>query len=118
MGWYGIWIEIGTVMTASAALGIAVDDTFHYLTWFRRATRDGLSQSEAVQFAHRRCARAMVQTTLICACGLLIFSISSFMPIVRFSMLMATLLVAALLGDLVFLPALLAGRMGRALTSR
>ncbi len=118
MGWSGIWIEIGTVMTASTALGIAVDDTLHYLTWFRRASRDGLQQHEAVGFAHRRCARAMVQTTLICACGLIVFSLSSFMPIVRFSGLMATLLLAALLGDLVFLPALLACRTGKAFLAK
>ncbi len=35
MGWLKIPIEIGSIMTASAAMGIAVDDTFHFLTWFR-----------------------------------------------------------------------------------
>ena len=39
MGWCSIWIEIGSIMTASAAMGIAVDDTFHLLTWYRRGLR-------------------------------------------------------------------------------
>jgi predicted RND superfamily exporter protein len=113
MGWTGIWIEIGSIMTASAAMGIAVDDTFHFLTWFRNGTGRGMPRQEALRFAFRRCAGAMFHTTLICSCGLLVFSLSSFMPIVRFSWLMAILLVAALVGDLVLLPALLASPLGR-----
>lgn len=118
MGWFHVWIEIGTVMTASAALGIAVDDTFHYLCWFRRASRRGLDRPQAIQLAYERCGRAMFQTTFICACGLLVFSLSSFMPIVRFSRLMAALLAVALVGDLVFLPAILACPLGKVFVRR
>ncbi len=113
MGWLGIWIEIGSIMTASAAMGIAVDDTFHFLAWFRASTGGGLSRREALRFAFNRCAGAMVHTTLIGAGGLLVFSLSAFMPIVRFAWLMAVLLLAALLGDLLLLPALLAGPAGK-----
>ncbi len=113
MGWLGIWIEIGSIMTASAAMGIAVDDTFHFLAWFRADTGVGRSRRESLRFAFNRCAGAMIHTTLIAAGGLLVFSLSSFMPIVRFAWLMAVLLLAALLGDLVLLPALLAGPLGK-----
>ena len=41
MGWLDRPIEIGSVMTASVALGIAVDDTIHFLTWYRRGTMKG-----------------------------------------------------------------------------
>ena len=118
MGWTGQLIEIGSVMTASAALGIAVDDTFHFLTWFRRGSAEGMSRSQALRYAYRRCAEAMISTTLICSSALVIFSISSFMPVVHFAWLMVTLLVAALIGDLVFLPAMLAGPIGRVFQPR
>jgi len=36
MGLIGVPLEIGSIMTASVALGIAVDDTLHFITWFRR----------------------------------------------------------------------------------
>ena len=36
LGWVAMPLDIGSVMTASVALGIAIDDTFHYLTFFRR----------------------------------------------------------------------------------
>jgi len=113
MGWSGVLIEIGSVMTASAALGIAVDDTIHFLTWFRRGIAQGMSRAEALRFSYGHCAKAMVHTTLICGSGLLVFVFSSFMPIVHFAWLMAVLLIAALLGDLIFLPAMLAGPLGR-----
>ncbi|MFW6171436.1 MAG: efflux RND transporter permease subunit [Planctomycetota bacterium] len=113
MGWCGIWIEIGSIMTASAAMGIAVDDTFHLLTWYRRGLSRRYPRREAVHFALRRCASAMAHTTLVCSCALLVFSFSSFMPIRRFAWLMAALLVAALLGDLILLPALLSSPLGK-----
>lgn len=112
MGWAGLLIEIGSVMTASAALGIAVDDTFHFLAWFRRGVDEGMPRHKALHHAYRRCARAMLSTTVICSAGLIVFSLSTFMPIVHFAWLMVTLLAAALLGDLVFLPAMLAGPLG------
>jgi predicted RND superfamily exporter protein len=112
MGWSGVLIEIGSVMTASAALGIAVDDTFHFLAWFRRGVEDGMPRHKALYHAYRRCAQAMISTTVICGAGLIVFSLSTFMPIVHFAWLMVTLLAAALLGDLVFLPAMLAGPAG------
>ena len=113
MGWRGVLIEIGSVMTASAALGIAVDDTFHFLTWFCRANAGGKSRRESLQIAYERCAGAMATTTLICSCGLAVFALSTFMPIVHFAWMMVSLLATALVGDLIFLPAMLAGPLGR-----
>ncbi len=113
MGWCNIWIEIGSIMTASAAMGIAVDDTFHLLAWHRRGLRESMPRRDAMRFAMHRCAGAMVHTSLICSCALLVFSLSSFMPIRRFAWLMASLLIAALLGDLILMPAILAGPFGR-----
>jgi len=113
MGWSGVWIEIGSIMTASAAMGIAVDDTFHLLTWYRRGLRQKPLRRDAVRFALQRCGSAMVHTTLVCSSALLVFSFSSFMPIRRFAWLMAALLVAALFGDLVVLPAILSTPLGK-----
>ena len=118
MGWLGVWIEIGSIMTASAAMGIAVDDTFHFLAWFRAEAAEGRSRHQSLRVAFDRCAGAMVHTTLIGAGGMLVFSLSAFMPIVRFAWLMAILLLVALLGDLIFLPALLASPLGKRFVRR
>ncbi len=113
MGWTGTQVDIGTMMTASVALGIAVDDTIHFLAWFRQALRDGLSRQQAIFYAYMRCAPAMTQTTIVGGLGLSVFALSTFTPTQRFGTLMLALLVAALLGDLIFLPALLASPLGR-----
>jgi predicted RND superfamily exporter protein len=113
MGWLRIKVDIGSMMTFSVALGVAVDDTIHYLTWYRRGLDQGLNRKGAVMLAYERCATAMTQTTLIGGFGLAVFAFSTFTPTQRFGMLMLTLLVAALFGDLIFLPALLTGPLGR-----
>ena len=45
------------MMTASIGLGIAVDDTLHFLTWFRRASAEGAGRQDAIRVALSRCAR-------------------------------------------------------------
>jgi multidrug efflux pump subunit AcrB len=94
-------------------MGVAVDDTIHFLTWFRRAIRDGLDRRAAIKAAYGRVSVAMTQTTLISGLGLSVFALSTFTPTQRFGIMMLTLLVAALIGDLILLPALLAGPLGR-----
>ena len=113
MGWMGAVVDVGAMMTASIGLGIAVDDTLHFLTWFRRAIRDGESQTEAIKTAYRSCAGAMLHTTLIAGFSLFVFYFSAFQPVSQFGLLLFTLLITALIGDLVLLPALLATPLGR-----
>jgi predicted RND superfamily exporter protein len=113
MAWLRILVDVGTMMTASVALGVAVDDTIHFLTWFRRGLDEGHDRKGAVMLAYERCATAMTQTTLIGGLGLSVFAFSTFTPTQRFGVLMLTLLGAALFGDLVLNPALLSGPLGR-----
>jgi predicted RND superfamily exporter protein len=114
MGWSRVLVDIGSMMTASVALGVAVDDTIHFLTWFRRGLDQGRDRKGAIMLAYKRVATAMTQTTAIGGLGLSVFAFSTFTPTQRFGVLMFTLLVAALIGDLIFLPALLAGPLGKA----
>jgi predicted RND superfamily exporter protein len=112
LGWRGQPIDIGVVMTASVALGIAVDDTLHYLSFFRRAVEEGSSRFDAVRESLARCAPAMIQTSVSCGLGLLVFALSDFAPTRGFAISMAVLLGLALAGDLLLLPALLVGPFG------
>lgn len=110
---YTILVDIGTMMTASVAMGVAVDDTIHFLTWFRDGLRRGLDRRDAIFVAYKHVAPAMTQTTIIAGLGLSVFALSTFTPTQRFGTLMLALLAAALVGDLIFLPALLASPLGR-----
>lgn len=112
MGWSDTYVDVGSMMTASVALGIGVDDTIHFLVWFGRYRREGKPQQEAIKLAYEHCSAAILQTSLIVGLSLLVFYASSFRPVAQFGLLMCSLLAAALLGDLVLLPALLSTRLG------
>jgi len=112
MGWLDVAVDIGTMMSASVALGIAVDDASHFLTWLRRGLRRGLPRIDAIRYAYQQCATAMLATSVICGFGMLVFAISPFMPVARFACLMFVLLFAALVGNLVLLAAILASPAG------
>jgi hypothetical protein len=113
LGWMKIKIDIGIMMTASVALGVAVDNTVHLVTWFRHAQSLGYDRRASTLMAYERCATAMAQSALVGGLGLLVFSFSTFTPTKQFGYLMITILMAALVGDLVLLPALLCGPLGK-----
>ena len=113
MGHRGIEVDIGSMMTASVAMGVAVDDTIHFLNWYRRTLAEGHRRIEAIRYSYSRVATAMTQTTLIGGLGLAAFALSTFTPTQRFGVLMLFLLTMALVGDLILLPALLAGPLGK-----
>lgn len=113
LSFIGQRVDIGTMITASVALGIAVDGTLHLLTWFKKGIIDGKSRQEAIELGLSHCAPAMWQTSAIVAIGLLTLAPASLLMISRFGILMAALIAAALMADIVFLPALLTGTLGR-----
>lgn len=109
LGWLNLEIDVGGVMTASVALGIAVDDTFHYLAAYRRARVDK-DRYGAVEQAFRETGPAMLFTTVICGFSMLVYLQSSFLPASRFGAMLCALLCAAIIGDLIWMPALLTKR--------
>ncbi len=105
-------VDIGTVMAPSVALGVTVDDVVHFMLWFRRGIVDGLDRREATMLAYKGCARAMYQSWGVIGIGLSVFSLSPFGPTQRFGYMMLSMLTIALVGNLVFMPALLSGPLG------
>jgi len=112
ISFYGIRVDIGTLITASIALGMAVDGTLHLLTWFRTGIEEGRSRNEAIGEAMRHCGAALTEASIVVGLGLLVLLPAELTLISRFGWLMATMVVAALIGDLVMMPALLAGWLG------
>lgn len=118
MGWWHYSLDIGSVMTASVALGIAVDDTLHLLAHFRSARKQGLELQAAAREAIGYCGVAMLHTTVVCGTALAIYYASEFKPTQRFAIFMGILLAMAWLGVSVLLPAMMTSRVGRWLGSR
>ena len=112
LGTGNLLIDIGTVMAPSVALGVTVDDVVHFMLWFRRGIADGLDRRQATMLAYKGCARAMYQSWGVIGIGLSVFSLSPFGPTQRFGHMMLAMLTIALVGNLVLMPALLAGPLG------
>jgi predicted RND superfamily exporter protein len=113
MGFFGIWLDMATAMIASVAVGIAVDDTIHVYHGYRRRRQAGLSPVWALARTYHQAGRAVTATTLVLCGQFLLLSTSQFVPTVEFGVLTAVALFAALLFDLLFLPALLMVLAGR-----
>ena len=113
MGWCGVALDVASVLTASVALGIAVDDTLHFVTWYFRGRRRGLNAHEATRMAIKTCTRPIIHTTLICTAAMAPFFLSEFLPTSKFALLMILILAGAIIGDLILLPAFLQSPFGR-----
>lgn len=113
ISWMGQRVDIGTMITASIALGIAVDGTLHYLTWVKLGLLEGKDRNTAIVDALVHCGPAMWQTSFAIAAGLLVMVPAELLLISRFGSLMSMMIGVALVGDIMLMPLLLASPLGR-----
>lgn len=111
MGWFGIALDNVTIFAATIAIGLSVDDTIHYLTQLRRdiikfrGTEKGIE--DCLSSAYNTSAKALISTSSALFCGFLALTLTPTLPAVYFGFLGASAILAALLGDLVFMPSLI-----------
>jgi predicted RND superfamily exporter protein len=107
MGWLGIRLDLMTITIAAITIGIAVDDTLHYIHRFRwELARDG-KYWPAVLRSHRTVGRAMVYTSVTITLGFSILALSQFVPTIYFGLLTGFAMMVALIANLTLLPILL-----------
>ncbi len=97
-----------TLMVAAITLGIAVDDSIHFITHWRGCRAAGSNNLEALLDSFQVKTRPIISTSAILILLLSVFWLSSFPPVVHFGILSATALIGALVGTLFLLPSLLA----------
>lgn len=118
MAWLGFRLDIAGLLTASVAMGIAVNDTLHFVNWYARRLAAGDTRSEAIADTLSSCAGAMFHTMLISCCSMLPFLFADFLPTRQFAFLMIAMLGSAILGDLVLLPGMLLSPLGLCLVPK
>jgi len=107
MGWFHIPLSMATSLVASIAIGLAVDDTIHYLVGYNREFKRDLNREMAMEKTIRHLGRPMIFTTLTIALGFAILMFSNFRPTATFGLLMVVTMFSALAGDLILLPSLM-----------
>ncbi|MCP4914936.1 MAG: MMPL family transporter [Oligoflexia bacterium] len=103
----GIDLNIGSALVASVCLGIAVDDTIHFLANYYRLKNEGHDEIDIMASIFTYTGSALVVTTMILASGFGLYMFGDFVPNINFGLLCAVVLTMALIIDLIFLPALL-----------
>lgn len=107
MGWFGIELSVVTSLIASIAIGLAVDDTIHYLFRYNIEYKKNLDKKWALKETIRQVGRPIIFTTLTISVGLSILVFSSFKPTAMFGVLMVITMISALAADLILLPSLM-----------
>ncbi|MCW8935003.1 MAG: MMPL family transporter [Gammaproteobacteria bacterium] len=107
MGLAGIPLDIMTITIAAICIGIAVDDTIHYVHRFKEEFVKDSNYLEATKRCHSSIGRAMYFTTVTLTLGFSILVFSNFVPIIYFGLLTGFAILVALLADLTLLPVLL-----------
>jgi predicted RND superfamily exporter protein len=106
MGWLGIPLDLMTITIAAIAMGIAVDDTIHYIHRYLEELQEHPAD-QAVERSHASVGYAVLYTSLIIVLGFSLMAFSDFVPSVLFGLLTGLAMLVALVFALCLLPALL-----------
>ncbi|MCA9069007.1 MAG: MMPL family transporter, partial [Planctomycetaceae bacterium] len=104
MGWQGYDMNASNVIVFAIALGIAVDDTIHFLFRFRDEHQRVGDVTQAIHLALEGTGRAIILTSFLIVIGLAVLLFSQFIPTRRFGELLIVTMAGALVGDLLLLP--------------
>ncbi len=108
MGWFGLPLDLFTILIGSIAIGLAVDDTIHFMHNYRRYHHDSGVVLDAVRKTLMSTGRAMFTTTLVLAGGFFLYAFASLSNLVNFGLLTGFAIIMALLADFFLAPALMA----------
>lgn len=107
MGWLNIPLDMMTITIAAIGVGLADDDTIHYIHRFRHEVETSGSYITALNRSHDSIGHAIYYTTVTLVLGFSILSLSNFIPTIYFGLLTVLAIVVALLASLTLLPQLL-----------
>jgi hypothetical protein len=107
MGWMNIPLDMMTITIASISVGIAVDDTIHYIHRFEREFSFDQNYIETLHRCHGSIGHAMFYTSVTIIIGFSILVLSNFIPSIYFGLLTGMAMLIALMAALTLLPELL-----------
>ena len=107
MGWMGIPLDMMTITIAAISVGIAVDNTIHYIHRFRHEFAIDLNYLAAMHRSHESIGYAMYYTSITIIIGFSILVLSKFIPSIYFGLLTGLAMLIALMAALTLLPQLM-----------
>jgi len=107
MGWLGMPLDMMTITIAAIGVGLADDDTIHYIHRFEHEFQTHHSYLRALYRSHGSIGNAIYYTTVTLVIGFSILTLSNFIPSIYFGLLTIFAISVALLASLTLLPQLL-----------
>ena len=107
MGLMGIPLDTDTLMIAPLIIGIAVDDTIHFITHYRMALAKHSDMRLALVGTIKEVGQAVTFTSLVLGCGFFMLSFSNYLGLAKVGAFGSLAIFVALLCDLLFFPALI-----------
>jgi len=107
MGWMGMKLNIASAMIAAVAMGLTIDSAIMYVDGYRAARSRGLSFADALHETHQGVGLAVVFSNIALVVGFSVLTLSHFVPLVYFGVLVSVAMIGGLIGNLVLLPLLL-----------
>ncbi len=106
LGLMGADLQTSNIISFTVAVGLAVDDTIHFIVRYREEKRRGASTDDAIGRTFLGAGHAIVLTSILLIVGFGILSFSSLTSTYFFGLLACITMAAAMIGDLLLLPAL------------
>jgi predicted RND superfamily exporter protein len=107
MGLFGIPLDTDTLLIAPVILGIAVDDTIHFMTHYRVELTKSKSVAIALESAIREVGQAVMFTTMVIGLGFAVLSFSDYLGMAKVGFFGSISIFFALLCDLFLIPAMI-----------
>ena len=107
MGWMDIPLDMMTITIAAISIGIAVDDTIHYIYRYNLEYKETGDTRLSIMNAHESIGTAMFYTSTIIMIGFSVLVLSNFLPSIYFGTLTMIAMFMAIIADLLLLPVLL-----------
>ena len=113
MGWTGMPLDSLTMLIGSIAIGLAVDDTIHFMHNFRRYYAKSGDVETAVRETLMTTGQALLFTSLVLSSGFFLYWFATMLLLHNFGLLTAFTIIAAFLADVLLAPALMVLVVGR-----
>ena len=106
-GWLGVYLDSSAVVIFAMTMGIAVDDAIHVMSRYLLAKNSGENTHDSIKRAMNESGRAVVFSSIVLVFGFSVLCLGSFTTVVNVGLFGSIIMSLALLGDLLFLPAIL-----------
>ncbi len=103
----GFTVDMGSVIIASVCLGVAVDDSIHFLFEYKKSRDQGMGVKSSIGNVYDTTFPSLFLTTIVLSTGFASFIFGSYIPNIMFGVFVAIILFLALFSDLIILPAIL-----------